>query len=120
MAAVSWSAVIWIPLEAFLFLGFVVAVLLFYFAGRWARSRPAGGLTCAFAVATGTVGTLLGPEEPVTGLLSAWLVILAPYGFGLLMAAQERESEVRLQAERQAVRQRAVGGGAGAGHPRAP
>lgn len=107
-AAATWSAAIWVPVDAFLFVGYVVAVLLFYSVGRWARGPVAGGLVCAFAITTGTVGTLLGPEDPVAGLLSLWLVVLAPYGFGLLMRAQEREAEARLRAEREAARQRAV------------
>lgn len=107
-AAVAWSAAIWVPVDAFLFAGFVIAIVLFYSVGRWTRGPVAGAMTCAFALVMGSVGTLLGPEEPVTGLPSTWLVILAPYGFGLLMRAQERETEERLRAEREAARQRAV------------
>lgn len=107
-AAAAWGASIWVPVEAYLFVGYVVAILLFYSLGRWARRLAAGGLVCAFAIATGSVGTLLGPEEPVPGLMGIWLVVLAPYGFGLLMRAQEREAEARLRAEREAARMRAV------------
>lgn len=107
-AATAWSAAIWVPVDAFLFVGYVVAILLFYSVGRWARRLVAGGVVCAFAIATGTVGTLLGPEEPVSGLLGAWMVVLAPFGFGLLMRAQQREADQRLRAEREAARQRAV------------
>jgi len=107
-AAATWSASIWVPVDAYLIVGYVVAVLLFYSVGRWARDLVAGGLVCAFAIATGTVGTLLGPEEPVAGLLGAWMVVLAPFGFGWLMRAQEREADERLRAERETARQRAV------------
>lgn len=107
-AAAAWSAAIWVPVEAFLFVGYVVAVLLFYSVGRWARGQVAGGLVCALGIATGSVGTLLGPEEPVAGLLSAWLVVLAPYGFGLLMRSEEHAADTRLRAEREAARMRAV------------
>lgn len=107
-AATAWSAAIWVPVDAFLFLGYVIAVLLFYSLGRWARSVLSSGLACGFAIATGTVGTLLGPEDPVAALLSWWLVVLAPYCFGLLMRLQERETDARLRAEREAARQRAV------------
>jgi len=107
-AAAAWSAAIWVPVDAFLFLGYVIAILLFYSLGRWARSLLSGALVCGFAIATGTVGTLLGPEDPVSGLLSGWLVVVAPYGFGLLMRLQEREADARLRAEREAARQRAV------------
>ena len=107
-ATTAWSAVLWVPVDAFLFLGYILAILLFYSLGRWARSLVAGGLVCGFAVVTGTVGTLLGPEEPVPGLLGWWLVVIAPYGFGLLMRLQEREAQARLRAEREAARKRAV------------
>lgn len=107
-AALVGTALWWVPLDAFLYLGFVVALLLFFAVGRWARSLVAGVLTCAFAVASGTIGTLLGPEEPVPGVLSAWLVVLAPYGFGVLMRTQEREARERLLEEREATRRRAV------------
>ena len=107
-AAAAWSAAIWVPVDGYLVVGYVVAILLFYSVGRWARGPVLGGLVCAFAIATGTIGTLLGPEDPVAGLFSAWLVVLAPYGFGLLMLAQERETEERLRAEREAARMRAV------------
>lgn len=107
-AAAAWSATIWVPVEGYLILGYVVAILIFYALGRWEGSPVKGGLVCAFAIVTGTVGTLAGPEDPVPGVLGAWLVILAPYGFGLLMRAQERESEERLAAERESVRKQAV------------
>lgn len=107
-AAGVWSAAVWVPVEGYLFVGYVVAILLFYALGRWAGSPVAGGLVSAFAVVTGTVGTLAGPEEPVPGLFVWWMVVLAPYGFGLLMRAQERESEERLGAEREVVRRRAA------------
>jgi signal transduction histidine kinase len=107
-AVVAATATYWVPVDAFLFVGFVVALLLFYSLGRWTRTIRAGLLACAFALVMSTAGTLLGPEDPVPAVLSAWLVVLAPYGFGLLMRTQEREAEDRLRAEREAVRRRAV------------
>lgn len=107
-AAAAWGAAIWVPVDAYLLLGYVIAVLLFYSVGRWARSVVGGALVCVLAVITGSVGTLLGPEDPVPGLLGAWLVVLAPFGFGLLMRAQEREADERLRSEREAARRRAV------------
>ena len=97
-----------VPTEAFLFLGFVVAILLFFSVGRQAPSLHAGVLTCAWGVAVGTVGTLRGPEEPVPGLLSTWLAVLASYVVGRVMRMQEREAEERLASEREATRLRAV------------
>lgn len=106
-AAAGWSASIWVPVEAYLVVGFVVAILLFYSLGRWSRSLAAGLAVGGSAVVTGTVGTLLGPEDPVPALMGIWLAIGAPYGFGLLMRTQEREAHDRLLTEREATRLRA-------------
>lgn len=107
-AAAVWSLASWPPVDAFLFVGYVVAILLFYSVGRFAGSWLVGAMACLFAMTLGSVGTLLGPEDPVSGLLGLWLVILAPWGFGLLTRAQERETATRLEAEREGARRRAV------------
>ena len=108
LAAWVGTAVWLVPTEAFLFLGFVVAILLFFSVGRWAAGWPVGVLTCAWGLTVGTVGTLRGPEEPLPGLLSTWLAVLAPYVVGRVMRVQEAEAEQRLQAEREATRLQAV------------
>jgi signal transduction histidine kinase len=97
-----------VPTDAFLFLGFVVAILLFFSVGRWAASWPVGVMTCAWGLAVGTWGTLRGPEQLVPGLLSTWLVVLASYVVGRVMRAQEQEAETRLRTEREATRLRAA------------
>jgi signal transduction histidine kinase len=107
-AAIAGSALWFIPMEAFLFLGYVVAILLFFALGRWASGWQAGVLGCAWGLAAGSVGTLLGPEDPVPGLFSAWLVVLSPYALGCLMAAQQREADQRILREREATRRKAV------------
>lgn len=104
VATAAWL----VPTDAFLVVGFVVAILLFFSVGRWAASWQAGAWVCAWGLAVGTLGTLQGPEEPVAGLLSTWLAVLAPYVVGRVMRAQERESEERLDVEREATRLRAV------------
>ena len=108
LAAGVGTAAWLVPTDAFLFVGFVVAILLFFSVGRWAATWPAGALVCGWGLAVGTVGTLRGPEEPVAGLLSTWLAVLAPYVVGRVMRAQERESEERLDIERETTRRRAV------------
>jgi signal transduction histidine kinase len=108
VAAVVGTAAWLVPTEAFLFVGFVVAILLFFSVGRWAASWPVGVLVCVWGVAVGTVGTLRGPEEPVAGLLSTWLAVGASYAVGRVMRAQEEEAEDRLESEREATRLRAV------------
>ena len=108
LAAAVGTAAWLVPTDAFLVVGFVVAILLFFSLGRWAASWPVGALVCSWGVAVGTVGTLQGPEEPVAGLLSTWLAVLAPYVVGRVMRAQEQEAELRLESEREATRLRAV------------
>lgn len=107
-AAAVWSATIWVPADARLYVGFVVAILLFYSVGRWSRGLLTGGLVCGLAIAVGTGGVLVGPSEPIPEVLSLWLVVLASFGFGVLVRFQEQEAEDRLKAERAAARQRAV------------
>ena len=108
LAAVVGTAAWLVPTEAFLFVGFVVAILLFFALGRWAADWRLVALVCAWGVAVGTVGTLRGPEEPVAGLLSTWLAVLAPAVVGRVMRAQEQEAAQRLESEREATRLRAV------------
>lgn len=108
LAAIVGTAAWLVPTEAFLVLGFVVAILLFFAVGRWATSWPVGVLTCAWGVAVGTFGTLRGPEEPLPGLLSTWLAIVASYVVGRVMRVQEAEAQQRLEADREATRLRAV------------
>ena len=107
-AAFVASSVWWIPTEAYLFLGYVIAIMLFFSLGRWRGDWRIGALACAWAVLTGTVGTLLGEEPPIPSLLGTWLVILAPYAIGRVMTAQEEENDAHLQAERDAIRRKAV------------
>lgn len=107
-AALAASAFHWVPVDAFLFLGFVVVILLFYAVGRHARTLTAGLSTCAFAEITTVVGTLLGPEDPIPALLTGTLVIWTSFGFGLLLRIQEHEAEARLEAERETTRRRAA------------
>lgn len=108
VAAVVGTSVWVLPTQAYLYLGYVVAIVLFFSLGRWAGGVRTSGPVCAWAVGAGTVGTLLGPEDPVPGLFGAWLVVLAPYLVGRLMHVQEREGEERLRAVREEVRGRAV------------
>lgn len=108
LAATVGTSVWLVPTEAFLYVGFVVAILLFFSVGRWTAGWPAGVLVCVWGVAVGTVGTLQGPEEPVPGLLGTWLAVLASYFVGRVMRMQEQEAAERLESERDATRLRAV------------
>jgi signal transduction histidine kinase len=108
VAAFVVSSTWWIPTEAYLFLGFVIAIMLFFSVGRWRGDWRIGALVCAWAVVSGTVATLRGDEPLVPGIFVIWLVILAPYGIGRVMTAQELENDAHLRAERDAIRQKAV------------
>jgi signal transduction histidine kinase len=107
-AAFVASSVWWLPTEAYLFLGYVVAIMLFFSLGRWRGDWRIGVLVCAWAVMMATVGTLLGEEPPIPSLFGSWLVILAPYAVGRVMTAQELENDAHLRAERDAIRRKAV------------
>jgi signal transduction histidine kinase len=108
VAAVVGTAAWLVPTDAFLFVGFVVAILLFFALGRWTGDWRLVALVSVWGLAVGTLGTLRGPEEPVSGLLSTWLAVLAPVAVGRVMRAQEHEAAQRLESEREATRLRAV------------
>ena len=107
-AAFVASSVYWIPIEAYLFLGYVLAIMLFFSLGRWRGDWRVGAAVAAWGVVSGTTGTVLGDEPLVPALFSTWLAILGPYAVGRVMTLQERENESRHEAEREAVRRQAV------------
>lgn len=102
------SSVWWVPLESYLFLGYVTAIILCFSLGRWSPDWRTSAPVCAWAWASGTLGAVQGSEDPTVSLLSTWLVVLAPYSLGRLMAVQEQEAEERLRLERDAARRQAV------------
>jgi signal transduction histidine kinase len=108
VAAFVASSFYLIPTEAYLFLGYVFAILLFFSLGRWRGDWRIGALVCAWALLTGTAGTLSGDEPPVPALLTTWLAILAPYAIGRVVTVQEQENDAHLAAEREAIRRKAV------------
>ncbi|MEU5945962.1 histidine kinase [Micromonospora sp. NPDC047465] len=133
-AAVVGSSLWWMPTDAFLFLGYVCAVLLFFSLGRWATSLRRGCLACAWAITTGTFGWLaiehaenrlihlvldidvqqraaelrIPGAETLLGILGFWLIVLVPYAVGRFMVTKDREAEQRIAAEREAARREAV------------
>lgn len=133
-AAFVGAGLWWVPTDGFLYLGYVTAVLLFFAVGRRGGSgRPALAVT-VWALASGTAGILaieqaddrlvplvfdvdlreqvaalrLPRSDALLSIAGFWLVILVPYGLGRLMAAQQRESDERVVAEREAARRSAV------------
>ncbi|MFI7586556.1 histidine kinase [Spongisporangium articulatum] len=113
-ASVVASAFGVIPLDGYPVLGFVVVILLFYALGLHGRPLPAVFLATAWGCATGTVGTLLGPEPPVA-VIGAFIAVIAPVLAGLVVRRlQAQNAELRrltaeLEAEREKVREAAVG-----------
>lgn len=133
-AAAVGSSLWWIPTDAFLFLGYVCVVLLFFSLGRWSTSLRAGLLACGWAIASGTFGFLaiehaenrlvdllldvdvqqqvaqlsVPGAEAVLGMLGFWLLVLGAYAVGRFLAAQDRAAEQRIADERETTRRDAV------------
>lgn len=133
-AAVVGSSLWWLPTDAFLFLGYVCVVLLFFSLGRWSTSLRSGCLACAWAIASGTFGFLaiehaenrlflllfdvdvqrqvaqarIPGAEVLLGILGFWLLVLTPYAVGRFLASQDRTAEQRIASEREIARRSAV------------
>jgi len=127
-AAVIGSSLWWVPTDAFLFLGYVCVVLLFFSVGRWSTSRSRGMLVCGWALASGTVGFLAIEDakspvvrllfdaeiqqavaelsipgvEVLLAILGLWLLVLVPYAVGSFLARERRAAEERIGEERAA------------------
>lgn len=133
-AALVGASLWWVPTDGFLYLGYVTAVLLFFALGRWSDGGRAALLATAWGLLSGTVGVLaieqandrlaglvfdadlreqvaalrLPGADALLSIAGFWLVVLVPYAVGRLMAAQQRESDARVEAEREAARRDAV------------
>lgn len=133
-AAVVGSSLWWVPTDAFLFLGYVCVVLLFFSVGRWCVSLRRGLGASAWALASGTAGLLMIENETdrlvplffdpdvrnrvaalsvpgadaLLSTLGFWLLVLGSYSVGRLLASQHRDSERRIVAEREAAHRIAV------------
>ncbi|MDQ3643698.1 MAG: histidine kinase, partial [Actinomycetota bacterium] len=92
------------PTEGFLFVGYAVAVILFFSVGAHVASVPRTAVVVAWGLAMGTAGVLRGPEQPVA-VLGAWLVVVAPVVAGRLVAQQRAQTrrlhELTSQLERE-------------------
>ena len=90
-AALTTTAVWLIPTTGFLFLGYVIAVLVFFSLGTHTPRLATVGAVCAVATAVGVVATLLGPE-PAPAAIGAALVVIGPAAAGRLVAHQRRQT----------------------------
>jgi signal transduction histidine kinase len=95
-AALAGSAIWLIPTgDGFLYLGYVVAVLLFFSVGTQVASLRVTVAVAATGAVTATVATLLGPEAP-GAVFGSILAVAAPAAVGRLVGHQ-RAQAARLQ-----------------------
>ena len=113
-AAVAGCAVWLVPTPGgFLFLGFVMAVVLFFSVGAYGRDLPRVLLATGFGVAVGIAAVLNSPQDPATAAGAA-LAVAAPAVAGRLVAhsrvqnARLRELTAELTRERAAAERTAV------------
>lgn len=133
-AAIVGSSLWWILTDAFLFVGYICVVVLFFSVGRWSRSVRSGLLACAWALTTGTLGMLaiehaqnrlipllfdldlqqwvaqlrVPGAEALLGILGFWLLVLGSYAAGRFVTAKDHETKQRIVAAREAARLDAV------------
>ena len=106
-AALSLSLVWLIPTTGFLFLGYVVAALVFFSVGASVRRLDVTVAVCAWAATVGVVMTLLGPE-PEPAAIGAVLVVAGPVVAGRLVAHQRRQTALLEELTGRLVQERAT------------
>ncbi|WP_346619555.1 sensor histidine kinase [Blastococcus montanus] len=114
-AAFAGTAIWLVPTpRGFLFLGFVVAVVLFFSVGAHARSLGRILLVTAFGATVGVAAVLSGPQDPPVAI-GAVLAVTAPAAAGRLVAhvreqnARLHELTTELLRERAAAERAAIG-----------
>jgi signal transduction histidine kinase len=106
-AAAAGSAAWLIPTDGYLFLGYAVAVVLFFSVGAYVRSPLQVVAVAGWGVAAGTVSTLQGPEQRVA-LLGSWLVVIGSIVAGRLVAHQRAQSSRLRELTEELRRERAL------------
>ncbi|WP_083501919.1 sensor histidine kinase [Sphaerimonospora mesophila] len=91
IAALAGSLIWLVPTHGFLFLGYVIAVLLYYSVGTQVAALGATVATAVTGSVTGAVATLLGPE-PFGAVFGAVLAVAAPTAIGRLVAHQRAQT----------------------------
>jgi signal transduction histidine kinase len=110
VAAAFWL----VPLDGFPLLGFVVVILQFFALGHRGDPTRAVATVTVVACVASVVGTLLGPEPPVTAI-TGLLVVVAPVLAGRVLRREQRQKQAlvdlsrELAAERQRAEEAAVG-----------
>jgi signal transduction histidine kinase len=106
-AALAMSAVWLVPTTGFLFLGYVVAALMFFSVGAYVRRLDVTVAVCTWAATVGAVMTLLGPE-PAPAAIGAVLVVTGPVVAGRLVAHQRRQTALLEELTGRLVQERAT------------
>jgi signal transduction histidine kinase len=105
--ALAMTAVWLIPTTGFLFLGYVVAALMFFSVGAYVRRLDVVVAVSTWAAAVGVVMTLLGPE-PEPAAIGAALVVAGPVVAGRLVAHQRRQTALLEELTGRLVQERAM------------
>jgi signal transduction histidine kinase len=105
--ALAMTAVWLIPTTGFLFLGYVVAALMFFSVGAYVRRLDVVVAVSTWAAAVGVVMTLLGPE-PEPAAIGAVLVVAGPAVAGRLVAHQRRQTALLEELTGRLVQERAT------------
>ncbi len=106
-AALAMSLAWLIPTTGFLFLGYVVAAVLFFSVGASVRRLDVTVAVSTWAAAVGVVMTLLGPE-PEPAAIGAVLVVVGPVVAGRLVAHQRRQTALLEELTGRLVQERAT------------
>src|SRR5687768_7235541 len=100
--------VVWlVPTTGFLFLGYVVAALMFFSVGAYVRRLDVVAAVSTWAATVGVVMTLLGPE-PEPAAIGAVLVVVGPIVAGRLVAHQRRQTALLEKLTGRLVQERAT------------
>lgn len=106
-AAVAGSVVWLVPTEGFLFLGYLIAVLLYFSVGNEIRRLRTVAAVTGAGVALGAVATLLSSQPPYQ-VLATTLAVVGPVVAGRLVAHQRAQTSRLEQLAGELRRERAA------------
>jgi signal transduction histidine kinase len=106
-AALVMTAAWLIPTDGFLFMGYVMAALLFFSLGAYTRPLLVVVAVSVVSATVGVVMTLLGPE-PEPAAIGAVLVVGGPVAAGRLVAHQRRQTALLEELTGRLVQERAT------------
>ena len=106
-AALVMTSVWLIPTTGFLFLGYVIAAVMFFSVGAYSRRTWVVVAVSMVSATVGVVMTLLGPE-PEPAAIGAVLVVVGPVVAGRLVARQRRQTALLEELTGRLVQERAT------------